>query len=70
MGLTGLLDAVSNTAAPAPVRSKLGIVMEEMGRALLVGPFFSTAVLVPNLLADAATQPSALRFCPGSRPAT
>ena len=28
----------------------MGIAMEEMGRALLVGPFLSTAVLVPSLL--------------------
>ena len=29
----------------------MGIAMEEMGRALLVSPFLSTAVLVPGLLA-------------------
>ena len=50
MGLTGLLIAEQHGGAGAgPV--EMGIVMEEMGRALLVGPFLSTAVLVPSLLA-------------------
>ena len=51
MGLTGLLIGEQYGGAGAgPV--EMGIAMEEMGRALLVGPFLSTAVLVPNLLAE------------------
>ena len=51
MGLTGLLISEQYGGAGAgPV--EVGIVMEEMGRALMVGPFLSTAVLVPNLLAE------------------
>jgi alkylation response protein AidB-like acyl-CoA dehydrogenase len=52
MGLTGLLIGEQHGGAGAgPV--ELGIAMEEMGRALLVSPFLSTAVLVPALLAEA-----------------
>lgn len=51
MGLTGLLiDEKHGGAGAGPV--DVGIVMEEMGRALLVSPFLSTAVLVPGLLAE------------------
>ena len=51
MGLTGLLIGEQYGGAGAgPV--EMGIAMEEMGRALLVGPFLSTAVLVPSLLAE------------------
>jgi alkylation response protein AidB-like acyl-CoA dehydrogenase len=52
MGLTGLLigEEYGGTGA-GPV--EMGIAMEEMGRALSVGPFLSTAVLVPSLLAEA-----------------
>ncbi|WIM87019.1 acyl-CoA dehydrogenase family protein [Candidatus Mycobacterium wuenschmannii] len=50
MGLTGLLiDEAHGGAGAGPV--EMGIAMEEMGRALLVSPFLSTAVLVPSLLA-------------------
>jgi acyl-CoA dehydrogenase len=51
MGLTGLLidEQYSGSGAGAV---EMGIAMEEMGRALLVGPFLSTAVLVPSLLAE------------------
>ncbi len=52
MGLTGLLISEDYGGAGAgPV--EMGIAMEEMGRVLLVSPFLSTAVLVPNLLAEA-----------------
>src|ERR1700739_4540012 len=52
MGLTGLLiDEEYGGAGAGPV--EMGIAMEEMGRVLLVGPFLSTAVLVPSLLAEA-----------------
>jgi alkylation response protein AidB-like acyl-CoA dehydrogenase len=51
MGLTGLLIGEDHGGAGAgPV--EMGIAMEEMGRALLVSPFLSTAVLVPSLLAE------------------
>jgi len=51
MGLTGLLIAEEYGGAGAgPV--EMSIAMEEMGRVLLVGPFLSTAVLVPSLLAE------------------
>jgi alkylation response protein AidB-like acyl-CoA dehydrogenase len=52
MGLTGLLISEEYGGAGAgPV--EMGIAMEEMGRALLVSPFLSTAVLVPSLLTKA-----------------
>ena len=52
MGLTGLLIGEEHGGVGAgPV--EMGIAMEEMGRALLVSPFLSTAVLVPSLLAEA-----------------
>jgi alkylation response protein AidB-like acyl-CoA dehydrogenase len=52
MGLTGLLIEEKHGGSGAgPV--EMGIVMEEMGRALLVSPFLSTAVLVPALLTEA-----------------
>ncbi|MGA8545115.1 MAG: acyl-CoA dehydrogenase family protein [Mycobacterium sp.] len=51
MGLTGLLIGEEYGGAGAsPV--EMSIAMEEMGRALLVSPFLSTAVLVPSLLAE------------------
>jgi alkylation response protein AidB-like acyl-CoA dehydrogenase len=51
MGLTGLLISDEYGGAGAgPV--ELGIVLEEMGRVLVVSPFLSTAVLVPSLLAE------------------
>src|SRR6201998_2739551 len=52
MGLTGLLIGEEHGGADAsPV--EMGIAMEEMGRALLVSPFLSTAAVVPSLLAAA-----------------
>jgi alkylation response protein AidB-like acyl-CoA dehydrogenase len=51
MGLTGLLiDEQYGGAGAGPV--EMCIAMEEMGRVLLVGPFLSSAVLVPSLLAE------------------
>ncbi|MDT5015523.1 MAG: hypothetical protein QOD39_1683 [Mycobacterium sp.] len=49
MGLPGLLipEEMGGSGAGAV---ELGIVMEEMGRALLCAPYLSTAVLAPNLL--------------------
>jgi len=73
MGLTGLLiDEEHGGAGAGPV--EMGIAMEEMGRALLVGPFLSTAVLVPSLLAatgDAAERAAVLpRIAAGELVAT
>jgi alkylation response protein AidB-like acyl-CoA dehydrogenase len=52
MGLTGLLiDEKYGGSGAGPV--EMGIVMEEMGGALLVSPFLPTAVLVPALLTEA-----------------
>src|SRR5271163_2797056 len=52
MGLTGLLiDEQYGGAGAGPV--EMGMAMEEMGAALLVSPFLSTAVLVPSLLVEA-----------------
>ncbi len=50
MGLLGLLVPEDFGGAGAG-HVEMGIVMEEMGRALLGGPFFSTAVLTTQLLA-------------------
>ena len=52
MGLTGLLIGEQYGGAGAGT-VEMGIAMEEMGRALLVSPFLSTAVLVASLLAEA-----------------
>lgn len=52
MGLVGLLIGEQYGGAGAGA-VELGIVAEEMGAALLVGPYLSTAVLVPRLLAAA-----------------
>lgn len=73
MGLTGLLIGEQYGGSGAGL-VELGIVMEEMGRALLVGPFLSTAVLVPSLLdevGDAAECAAALpRIAAGDMIAT
>jgi alkylation response protein AidB-like acyl-CoA dehydrogenase len=50
MGLLGLLVPDEFGGAGAG-HVEMGIVMEEMGRALLCAPYFSTAVLTPHLLA-------------------
>ncbi|MBS9533277.1 acyl-CoA/acyl-ACP dehydrogenase [Mycobacterium sp. M1] len=73
MGLLGLLvDERHGGAGAGPV--EVGIVAEEMGRALLVSPFLATAVLVPALLAalgDAAESTAVLpRIAAGSLIAT
>ena len=43
---------------------ELGIVMEEMGRALLCAPYFSTAVLAANALLNAGTEAQKARLLP------
>ena len=51
MGLAGLLvPAEYGGAGAGPV--EIGLVAEQMGRALAVSPFLATAVLVPSLLAE------------------
>jgi acyl-CoA dehydrogenase len=52
MGLLGLLIPEQHGGSGAGL-VEVGIVAEEMGRALLVSPFLSTAVAVPSLLAEA-----------------
>ena len=52
MGLLGLAVPEYHGGTGAG-HVEMGIVMEEMGRALLCAPFFSTAVLAPALLAAA-----------------
>jgi alkylation response protein AidB-like acyl-CoA dehydrogenase len=64
MGLTGLLISEQYGGSGAgPV--EMGIAMEEMGRALLVGPFLSTAVLVPSLLAETGDAAECAAVLPG-----
>jgi alkylation response protein AidB-like acyl-CoA dehydrogenase len=55
MGLLGLLIPDEFGGAGAG-QVEMGIVMEEMGRALLCAPFFSTAVLAVHLLAAAGDE--------------
>jgi alkylation response protein AidB-like acyl-CoA dehydrogenase len=52
MGLLGL-TVPEEFGGSGAGQTELGIVMEEMGRALLCGPYFSTAVLVTSLLSAA-----------------
>ncbi len=53
---------------------ELGIVMEELGRALLCAPYFSTAVLAANAILNAGTEEQKARLMPdlaaGARLAT
>src|SRR3954454_3403763 len=49
LGLQGLLIPEAYGGSGFTIR-ELGIVMEEMGRALLCGPYLSTAVLAATLL--------------------
>ena len=44
---------------------ELGIVMEELGRALLCAPYFSTSVLAANAIANAATDDEKASLLPG-----
>jgi alkylation response protein AidB-like acyl-CoA dehydrogenase len=43
---------------------ELGIVLEEMGRALLCAPYFSTAVLAATAIMNAGTEPQKLALLP------
>ncbi len=44
---------------------ELGIVLEEMGRALLCAPFFSTAVLAANTLLQSGDEDAKQKYLPG-----
>src|SRR5436309_5431803 len=44
---------------------ELGIVLEEMGRALLCAPFFSTVCLAANAILTAGTEDAKKKFLPG-----
>ena len=44
--------------------AELGIVMEEMGRALLCAPYFSSAVLATSAILNAGTEEQKLKFLP------
>ena len=46
---------------------ELGIVLEEMGRALLCAPFFSTVVLAANTLLQSGDDAAKKEFLPGHR---
>ena len=64
LGLTGI--AVPDRyggAGYGPV--ELGIVLEEMGRALLVAPYFSTVVLAGQALAASGDEAAMARWLPG-----
>ena len=63
MGLLGLAipEAHGGTGAG---HTELGIIMEEMGRALLCAPFLSTAVLAPALLAATGDDAEQARVLP------
>ena len=63
MGLLGLSVPEEFGGAGAG-HTEMGIVAEEMGRALLTGPFLSTAVLAPALLAAAGDAGEAAAVLP------
>ena len=63
LGLHGLGIPVSHGGAGAGF-TELGIVAQEMGRALFCGPFFSTAVLAPAALLEAADDAAQRRWLP------
>ncbi len=63
MGLLGLLIPEQYGGAGAGA-VEVGIVAEELGRTLFAGPFLSTAVLVPNLLAEAGDTGEAAAVLP------
>jgi alkylation response protein AidB-like acyl-CoA dehydrogenase len=45
--------------------AELGIVLEEMGRALLCAPYFSSAVLAANAIVNAGSEAQKRKFLPG-----
>ena len=63
LGLLGLAIPESHGGAGAGF-TELGIVAQEMGRALFCGPFFSTAVLAATALLEAAGDAAQRRWLP------
>ena len=64
LALAGIaLPAACGGAGYGPV--ELGIVLEEMGRALLVAPYFSTVVLAGQALAASGDEAAMARWLPG-----
>ena len=64
LGLSGIaVPARFGGAGYGPV--ELGIVVEEMGRALLVAPYFSTVVLAGQALAASGDEGAMARWLPG-----
>ena len=64
LGLSGIaVPARYGGAGYGPV--ELGIVLEEMGRALLVAPYFSTVVLAGQALAVSGDEEAMARWLPG-----
>ena len=63
LGLLGLAIPESHGGAGAGF-TELGIVAQEMGRALFCGPFFSTAVLAATALLEAAGDAGQRRWLP------
>ena len=64
LGLSGIAVPVRyGGAGYGPV--ELGIVLEEMGRALLVAPYFSTVVLAGQALAASGDEDAMARWLPG-----
>ena len=64
LGLSGIaVPARYGGAGYGPV--ELGIVLEEMGRALLVAPYFSTVVLAGQALAASGDEEAMARWLPG-----
>ncbi|HEX4089100.1 MAG TPA: acyl-CoA dehydrogenase family protein [Trebonia sp.] len=64
LGLTGIaVPEQYGGAGYGPV--ELGIVLEEMGRALLVAPYFATVVLAGHALAASGDEEAMARWLPG-----
>ncbi len=64
LGLTGIaVPERYGGAGYGPV--ELGIVLEEMGRALLVAPYFATVVLAGQALAASGDEDAMARWLPG-----
>ncbi len=51
--------------APATAFVELGVVLEEMGRALLCAPYFSTVVLAANTLLHSGDDAAKAAYLPG-----
>jgi alkylation response protein AidB-like acyl-CoA dehydrogenase len=64
MGLQGLI-VPENYGGSGYSYVELTVVLEEMGRALLCAPFFSTVVLAANTLIHAASEDAKAKYLPG-----